>query len=711
MKKKILLTLLIVSVLVCVFAISISAVTYTYKDADGNTLFSYNYDTVTEINKDKYGANSSAWIASNKQGVGFAKEDADGNELTWYITNTETDEAGNKTFTVASLKTMGEAGDINGSGAYNFTSPVTKKNTVSVNFPDDAGITSFGFGSFGGNLSYFENNILFVYCPNTLTTFSNSVFQETPVMVVELDDETPITNIPQNFAHEARNLTSINIPASVTIINGNGTNNGTPFYRNASLTKVTFASNEKLNEIKTNAFLECISLKECTIPDSLETLGSNAFRKTALVKSPFTVNSNCKYIGVYAFYECKSLTEINIPPHAKYDCTTLKGGSPFQNCTALTTVNFQDDMDNVLFPQYMFSGCTSLVSVKLPNSVTTLPARMFNGCSKLETVVFGAKVTSINNFRDLADGHNSMFFGCSALKYVYLPKTLNIDAETHSDACHVFYSGGNITFFYDGNEEQALALQNQFKNNVTSCKNNGKITGAEIISLENYEKLSEIKKCYIVWGNNTCKAFYNNEHNIVANEGSTCLGECKNCGEPQELANAEHKYAYVFNGGNEVSLLATITVKQVCSSCQKEIVEDSIPAIFENYGSSSSMTGVGVHQKTKVNEKALADYAKLTGNENVYNYGIFAGVAVDKDGTEYDGNLVSVNGTAVSATNPEKSVVASFAKTDYTILTIKITGVTAGDQIYFGTFATVGNNVTYVTGNTEGNKAEAQTIA
>ena len=123
MKKKLFLTLLIVSVLVCVFAISISAVTYTYKDENGNVLFSFDYETTAT----NYGGTPNAFIASNKQGNGFDKVDAQGNELTWYITNSQTDDAGNKTFTVASLKTVGEAGTINENGVYNFTSPVTNK--------------------------------------------------------------------------------------------------------------------------------------------------------------------------------------------------------------------------------------------------------------------------------------------------------------------------------------------------------------------------------------------------------------------------------------------------------------------------------------------------------------------------------------------------------------------------------------------------------
>ena len=313
MKKKLLLTLLIVSVLVCVFAISISAVTYTYKDENGNVLFSFDYETTAT----NYGGTPNAFIASNKQGNGFDKVDAQGNELTWYITNSQTDDAGNKTFTVASLKTVGEAGTINENGVYNFISPVTNKNTVSVNFPDNAGIKTWGFKSFGGYNSYFNNNILFVYCPNTLTAFENNPFQETPVMVVELEFETPINNIPQNFAHEARNLTSINIPASVEIINGNGTNQGTPFYRNYSLASVNFAPNSVLTTIYQNAFTDCNSLTSLVLPNTVTTIAERAFsacRNLTTIKLGASLKETT---GYSVFHTCNSLTVYYIPKTLK----------------------------------------------------------------------------------------------------------------------------------------------------------------------------------------------------------------------------------------------------------------------------------------------------------------------------------------------------------------------------------------------------------
>ncbi len=273
MKRKLFLLAVMVIAIVSMLAISASAATI-YKTADGTTLFSY-VDEDADYDFDSYEGS-------------FPKVDDEGNALTWYITATAT-ENDDTVHTVASLKTLGEAGSINGNGAYSFTSPVTNKNTVSVNFPDNAGIKSFGFNTFGGHSTRANNNILFVYCPNTITAFANNPFQETNVIVVELDSETPITQIPQNFAHEARNLETINIPASVTVINGSSGQIGAPFYNNYSLVSVTFASNNTVTEMKSSCFQNCKSLTSINLPDTVTKMGA------------------------YCFASCTSLEEIKLP--------------------------------------------------------------------------------------------------------------------------------------------------------------------------------------------------------------------------------------------------------------------------------------------------------------------------------------------------------------------------------------------------------------
>ena len=259
MKKKFGLMLALMAALICALAISVSAATI-YKTDDGTTLFSY-----VDENND--------FIFDSYEGS-FPKADDFGNELTWYITSTSTVN-GDTVHTVAALKTLGEAGKINENGAYSFIAPVTNKNTVSVNFPDNAGIKTIP--AFGGYGTRAQNNVLFAYCPNTVTVFDDGAFQETPVIVAELDDETPITYFPHKMFHEARNVIVVNIPASVEIIKSIDHRMGTPFCYTYSLKTVTFAPNSKLTRIDQFAFYDS-NIEEIQFPDSLVAVNQNLFR-------------------------------------------------------------------------------------------------------------------------------------------------------------------------------------------------------------------------------------------------------------------------------------------------------------------------------------------------------------------------------------------------------------------------------------------------
>ncbi|MBQ4510620.1 MAG: leucine-rich repeat domain-containing protein, partial [Clostridia bacterium] len=191
--------------------------------------------------------------------------------------------------------------------------PVTNKNTVSVNFPDNAGIKTWAFKSFGGYGTRAKNNILFVYCPNTLTVFDHNPFQETQVIVAEIDDETPVTQIPQNFAHEARNLESINIPAAVTLINGDSGKNGAPFYNGYSLESVTFASMDNLTVMKKSVFANCTSLKTVKLPNSVTEIGERCFENCKSLTSVSLGASVTKTTGYSVFRLCNSLNVYYIP--------------------------------------------------------------------------------------------------------------------------------------------------------------------------------------------------------------------------------------------------------------------------------------------------------------------------------------------------------------------------------------------------------------
>lgn len=259
MKKKIILALTLAAMLACIFAISVSAAT-VYKTENGTELFRY-VDENGDYDFDSYTGS-------------FPKTDADGNELTWYFTNKST--VGSDTvYTVASKITLGEAGSLNENGEFSFTSPVTNKNTLSVNYPDNAGILKIP--AFGAYNTRAQNNILFAYLPNTLTEIPESLFQETPVIVGELDDETPVTRIPHKICHEARNIETFNVPSSVTFIYSIDSNNGATFYRTWSMKTITFAPNSQLTRLSPFTFLDS-GIEEIQFPDSLEYVNQNLFR-------------------------------------------------------------------------------------------------------------------------------------------------------------------------------------------------------------------------------------------------------------------------------------------------------------------------------------------------------------------------------------------------------------------------------------------------
>ena len=84
----------------------------------------------------------------------------------------------------------------------------------------------------------------------------------------------------------------------------------------------------------------------------------------------------------------------------------------------ITTKMTEQNIDTTSMPQSAFSGCTSLVHVALPATVTSLGGYTFNGCTSLETVDLPATLTSMGG---------RTFMGCTSLKMLgFLKARLNL---------------------------------------------------------------------------------------------------------------------------------------------------------------------------------------------------------------------------------------------------------------------------------------------
>ena len=100
-----------------------------------------------------------------------------------------------------------------------------------------------------------------------------------------------------------------------------------------------------------------------------------------------------------AFRNCTNLSSITT------NQTTLVASS-FRGCTSLVEAN----LNRVYFMEgWVFSGCTSLTSVTLPDTIISIGGWAFGGCTNLE------EVTVLNRQEDGVSLGNGVFAGCSKL--------------------------------------------------------------------------------------------------------------------------------------------------------------------------------------------------------------------------------------------------------------------------------------------------------
>ena len=203
---------------------------------------------------------------------------------------------------------------------------------------------------------------------------------------------------------------------------------------------VTYNSNiYNVTSIGENAFRECKSLISATLPNSITTILNGAFSdctELKLINIPDgvkTIGSNEQTTGAYtsgAFLNCCSLVDITIP-----NSIVSIEGLAFADCTGLTTITIPNSVTTIYesafrdVPNVMYSGmaegypwgarsvngyiegwlvykdasksqllaCSSAATdeINLPNSVTSIGEYAFLGCSSIFTITIPNSVTSI----------------------------------------------------------------------------------------------------------------------------------------------------------------------------------------------------------------------------------------------------------------------------------------------------------------------------
>lgn len=135
--------------------------------------------------------------------------------------------------------------------------------------------------------------------------------------------------------------------------------------------------------------------------------------------------AGCTRISDYAFYECRKLVSIVIP-----DSVTSIGKNAFYECIGLENIEIPNSVTSI--KEYAFSHCygSSLTSIVIPNSVTSIENGAFSTCFHLTNMVIPDGITSINP---------STFYSCSELSNIVIPDSVT------SIGKHAFRSCSGLT--------------------------------------------------------------------------------------------------------------------------------------------------------------------------------------------------------------------------------------------------------------------------
>lgn len=474
-----------------------------------------------------------------------------------------------------------------------------------------------------------------------------------------------VTTIGENAFYGCTSIEEVSIPSSVQTLGVQA------FYGCTALSSISFS--QGLKSIGKNCFLKCSSLAcDIILPEGLTEIGYKAFSETPITS--VVVPSTVTTLGTYEFYKCQSLTD------AVVKCSTVSSYM-FSECKLLETVEIPNiitindrgfskcpALANITFPEGLttinscaFFSCTALTSVVVPSTVTSMQDKIFESSGVKTAIVkspilgermfYATNIESITLINTVDIGANALYSG--DFTELVLPKTVKTVGVGAFYSC-IYMTSITVPKTVESFESDAFSNCTALRT-VTFTGKNSEIIDSAVPS-----------KATVVYKNH-CEV-YNNSVHTWGEEDFGFVGQ-----------------AYITDFVNV----------STCQECDiSDITETICGPLFVNLGYSRSLDGTAFTYGISLNEGNISTYKSKTGED--ITYGFIVGLA----GTEAEeGKILSSAGEALIS----NSIVTDFTNVQYeklNVYNLKMTSIDTEAQkelkIYCNAYVIEAGVVSYI---------------